>query len=1048
MSATPYSHANEAPLAERLRLAQDPATSPQQLAELARGANSRAIKQAVARNPNTPPADLLHLAGRYWADFLENPVLPLLLLEDPGLPHRLPLRVLRALVRREEVPPLILQTLARHPDREVREGAKFHVSALAAESEAEPVDWHQQLRQELEKLPAQRATLPELLDLDVVPPWLLEALAATNSSGLRNALLNSSKRPDASPVLKQVGSLLKRAYGERRTEPYVSKYGSYDQTWLEGRAPLTEAEVRRLMNSGLAWQMWIVQQRSLPPDVLAQLARSPHIRVRRLVAGHPQLTPALALTLGSGTDADIRQRLAANSRTPEALLTSLARSADYDIRRRVGRNVSTSPQALAVLATDVAGPVRAAAARNRRTPPEALLPLATDTDMQVQIALAKNPVCPLPALEVLGRDAEKEVRKVVACSPQLPQALHLELLFDPSSRVRLRASVHPRTPYHLLEFAHEYGDEPADTRPPTPAWDLTLPWKQHQDQEHKRKQQEAAAARQAQGLPPRQEPPPIPPADEARRLRVIRGEYKEADLAEWANSPTSALRASVGYCLEDITVLQKLANDRIGKVRAAAAHNPRMPPEVLTRLARDHRMEVRQRVGSNANTPPEVLAELGRDRCWKVRDSVAYNKATPPTTLAELAARPGSGKKMRQRLLSNPSTPPELLAAWYVGASVSTRDTLAGNRNTPPELLREMAHNASQELQYTLARNPATPPDVLMDIWTPLANGPRDYSDYRRNSLASNPSSPDELLAQAVSCPDDNIASYVLRNPRLTPELFQSLLSLITQPERKEQLLFVSDKPAFVLEMLLADGDKAVIQTIAALKDTPVSMLLELAHRPQENRYDDWVAIRLSHNEHAPLEVLQAVLEARDAYDATAAPPWWFRYLAAHPKATPAFLENLLTRLLAGTARYDQSADAARIDEDTALALVRNPRLPAQYLHHFAAHPDRDVRYALLQRPDLPPELKPLMRTAALRRNLENGASLLGRAAAAADAATHAGWLQWLYPKATWVERLAMLQNPNLPDSLLTQLTTDAHRLVRAAARERQATGQIPDLTK
>jgi len=1035
-------------MAERLRLAQDPATPPRQLAELAQGANSRTIKQALARNPNTPPADLLRLAGRYWADFLENPVLPLLLLEDPGLPHRLPLRVLRALVRRQEVPPLILQTLARHPDREVREGAKFHVSALAAENEAEPADWHQQLRQELEKLPAQRATLPELLDLDVVPAWLLEALAATNSSGLRTALLNSSKRPDASPVLKQVGSLLKRAYGERRTEPYVSKYGSYDQTWLEGRAPLTEAEVRRLMNSGLAWQMRIVQQRSLPPDVLAQLARSPHIRVRRLVAGHPQLTPALALTLGSGPDADIRQRLAANSRTPEALLTSLARSADYNIRRRVGRNVSASPPALAVLATDVAGPVRAAAARNRRTPPEALLPLATDADVHVRIALAKNPACPLPALEVLGHDAEKEVRKVVACSPQLPQALHLELLFDPNSRVRMRASMQPRTPHHLMEFVHEYGDEPAETRPPVPAWDLTLPWKKHMEQERKRKKQEAAAALQAQGLPPRPAPRPIPPADDARIMRVYRGEYKEAELAEWANSSTSALRAALGYRLEDVTVLLKLADDRIGKVRAAAAHNPLMPPEVLTRLARDHRIEVRQRVGSNANTPPEVLAELGRDRSGKVRDYVAYNKATPPATLAELAARPGSGKKMRRRLLANPSTPPELLAAWYVGASAQTRDMLAGNPNTPTELLREMAHGATPELQATLAYNPATPPDVLMDIWTPLANEPRNFSDHRRSRIASNPNASDELLAQAINCSDYSVAGHVLENPRLTPELLQQLLPLATQPGHKRHFLFISKTPAFVLEMLLADGEKEVVRTIAALGDTPVPILLELARRVPENRYDESLAYTLAHNEKAPLEVLQALLDTRDAQDATAAPPWWFRHLAAHPNATPAFLENLLTRLLAGTSRYDQSADAARIDEGTALALVRNPRLPAQHLHHFAAHPNREVRYALLQRPDLPPELKPLMRTAALRRNLESGTSLLGRAAAAADAATRAEWLVWLYSKATWVERLAMLQNPNLPDSLLTQLTTDAHRLVRAAARERQATGQIPDLTK
>ncbi|MDB5269693.1 MAG: hypothetical protein JWP58_2733 [Hymenobacter sp.] len=1042
MSEPHYPHANAAPLAVRLQLAQDPATLPLQLEALGDGVNSRAIKEAVARNPNSPPALLLRLAGRYWQPFLENPVLPLLLLEDPGLPHRLPLRVLRALVRREGVPPLILQTLARHADREVREGAKFHVDTLASPAANEAADWQATLRRELEKLPAQRATLPELLDLDVVPAWLLDTLAGTRNPALRGALLTSSKRADAAPELRAVGSLLRRAYGERRTEPYVSKYGSYDQTWVEGREPLTEAEVRRLATGSLAWQLRVVQQRSLPADVLAQLARSPYPQVRRLVAGHPQLTPALALTLAGGPDAAIRQRLAANKRTPEALLTSLARSPDADLRRRVARNPATSPAALATLATDADPAVRRAAARHRTTPPAALAPLTTDPSAEVREALARNAQCPLAALEQLGADADKKVRQAVADSARLPQALHMALLVDPSSRVRHHAAFNRRTPYHLMHYSHDHGGNPPAERPPFPAWDLTQPWRQHQDQRHREKVAKAAADRRARQLPPLPPAPPVPPADEAHINRVYRGEYTPADLAEWAASPTAGLRAALCYHLEDLDMLRRLADDPVAKVRAAAAHNPRMPAEVLARLALDRRAAVRQHVGSNANTPPEVLAVLAQDRLHAVRDYVAYNKATPPAALAGIAARPRFGPKMRRRLLQNESTPPELLTAWYVDASRNTRHTLAGNPNTPVELLREIARrDDAPDTWDALATNRSTPPDLIAWLW----QKPREHGKYLHHHLTEHPNISDELLQEAVAFPDPGSASYVAKNPRLTPELFRQLLPFITHKTTKDYLLYGDKGPAFIRDILLEENDPEIIKTMARLKDTPVAVLLELARRIPANRYDNSLAYTLAYNKAAPIEVLEALFDTWTAFDAGDA-PWWYCYLAENPNATTELLEKILELLLAQAQRKSSRYHSASIDDNTAFSLVSNPRLAPEHLHHFAEHPNREVRYALLQRPDCPPELKPVMRAAALRRNLEKGTSVLGRASAVADAATSAEWLAWLLPKAGWVERLAMIENPNLPAEMLETLAQDAHRLVRAAARQRQATGQVPDL--
>ncbi len=77
---------------ELLPEASDPATSPARLVEIAQevgyGSDFRwpegphPVREALARNPSTPP-DVLHaLAGAYPDAFLENPVAPLMPLES------------------------------------------------------------------------------------------------------------------------------------------------------------------------------------------------------------------------------------------------------------------------------------------------------------------------------------------------------------------------------------------------------------------------------------------------------------------------------------------------------------------------------------------------------------------------------------------------------------------------------------------------------------------------------------------------------------------------------------------------------------------------------------------------------------------------------------------------------------------------------------------------------------------------------------------------------------------------------------------------------
>lgn len=65
-----------------LQVAENNAAPPELLRELA--ASSKAVCERVAANPNTPIDVLLKLGAKFPKQLLSNPILPLLLLENPG----------------------------------------------------------------------------------------------------------------------------------------------------------------------------------------------------------------------------------------------------------------------------------------------------------------------------------------------------------------------------------------------------------------------------------------------------------------------------------------------------------------------------------------------------------------------------------------------------------------------------------------------------------------------------------------------------------------------------------------------------------------------------------------------------------------------------------------------------------------------------------------------------------------------------------------------------------------------------------------------------
>jgi len=211
------------PLGARLGRARSPHTPPEDLQALFEDAEGRRallsegrpgareyaeqLAEALAGNPNTPPKLLAPLATLYPDAFCQNPVAPLLVLEEPEFATWLRSEQLPTLLRRADLPaPLVIALAGQAADAEVREEARLHV----AFPHEEGGDWRGEARDILRTraalessgdAPASNAPLLlRMAALGLAPEWLLpeppdparlDALRppARQRPGLRRAVL-------------------------------------------------------------------------------------------------------------------------------------------------------------------------------------------------------------------------------------------------------------------------------------------------------------------------------------------------------------------------------------------------------------------------------------------------------------------------------------------------------------------------------------------------------------------------------------------------------------------------------------------------------------------------------------------------------------------------------------------------------------------------------------------------------------------------------------------------------------------------------------------
>jgi hypothetical protein len=1027
---------------------------------------------------------LLKLAARQFDAFLVNPVLPLLLLEDPGFFLKLSSASLRRLLRREQLPETLLASLLRHGDAEVRDSAALHVQQTKSAG-----DHGDAVRRSLAESRADTAALPELFDLGLVPAWLSEPLAGTPNAELRDFVVSVLERsPEAQTAA--VGKLYRRAGA---AQPRPGNPSRSDPN-------LAAEEVRRLATGG-PWVRGVAARHpNTPPESLARLARDPVLAVRVSALRHP-FTPEEALWAGSAAVLPIlRRAVARNPAATDAMLARLAADPDPTVRRAVAAHRYLEPKALTVLAGDADAAIRESVARHRLTAPDVLEKLSADAEARVRRAAARNPMTPPSVFTRLAADPDANVREAMARRRDLPDDLLCVLACDTNGHVHHLARFNRSNPHDLIdELLHLPNDLEAVRRvvargkrrklkrsPPKPAarrFHFSFPtrrWREPRDPHVSEKQTVAYN----HGTPP----------EVLARLAEEESEWILNPVAGNPNTTVATLRKlhhhprrtwRLYYTLArnpnfPADLLARMAAQQDASCRRSVCWNPAAPLELLVSLSRDPDASVRSAVAGLTRTPLEALLALCEDKEVSVQKALLANSAVPwnaverwlpqterdPEWRQTLARRTDLPEEWRARLLRDPAVSVRL--AFTHNAS-RTRDEFEVLANDPepsvrnalvqyvctwsaesledvartddslrltmvaraqkisPALAERLAAHPAEEVRAALATNPAVSDAALQRLVG-------DAAPSVRQALRSHPRCPPEEVDRWLEAGFSESSEIfgMLNCPGMREHHYRKLLATGGDDARRA-VVFQERTPLVIVEELLNGEDLKNVEGMARKRRLPDRMYEAIITRDDEGSLRHYTAMSY----HTPREVAERIA-------LTGKPDsWWERrtrvQLAHRPDMGAEFLCQLLERELAEPKQRHSSRMRRHYHHryaDVLAVLAGRSEIPVEKLEPLLKADNPAIRRALIARPDLPPEWRARLQTAALNRSV-NGRTSWARLAALCHPETKPAALRTFARTGRWLERLAVARNPGAPADVLELLAADSNRVIRAEARAR-----------
>jgi hypothetical protein len=222
--------------------------------------------------------------------------------------------------------------------------------------------------------------------------------------------------------------------------------------------------------------------------------------------------------------------------------------------------------------------------------------------------------------------------------------------------------------------------------------------------------------------------------------------------------------------------------------------DPTTPPEVLEREAiREDYEENLLRLARNIALPPEGFVALSTKRQMRVREQVASNPWCPDTVL--LAFARGDSKALSARAAGSIGLPLSEFPHLAEQGAPRAKATLAANPMTPTELVAQACVSRSKDVRQGAATNMMLSAELCYRL-----SG--DSNTDVRRAVAANPATPEDVLVSMTRDSEAVVRADVASQRRL---------------------------PEGILEALCRDDDVMVRRSVAGNLSTPREGLVTLA---------------------------------------------------------------------------------------------------------------------------------------------------------------------------------------------------------------------------
>jgi hypothetical protein len=367
-------------------VAQNPSAPTSILERLSRSVDPE-VKGLVAENPNTSLPTLFHLGVSYPSRVVRNPLLPLILLENPGIFSGIPQESLRFMLTKKDIPEAFLEWAYQNIKHlRIREAVARNPKTPASLLEELLFDASETVREGAAKNPS----TPQ------------ETLQLLRRAGM-NHDLTVQELPDLSLPSEVLKGFMKRGLWVRRL------IASHPNT----PASVLEALLREKEGSWMTATL-VAKNPSTPPDILRRLAAERSYQ-KNSVARNPKLPEDLAASFF----AEVNNR---------------------ELKEALASNPGISLERLLALAQDKNCLVRAAAARHPMLPDEDRRALIADKSLAVRRSVVYSPNITAEELTTLSQDPKPAVRLSVACCTRAPREVMEALTQDKIKQIRESAT--------------------------------------------------------------------------------------------------------------------------------------------------------------------------------------------------------------------------------------------------------------------------------------------------------------------------------------------------------------------------------------------------------------------------------------------------------------------------------------------------------------------------------------------------------------------------------------------------------------------------------